>query len=157
MKIKMFPNMKLGNDILIKLLNQFNPEQLRKPIYSNGCCVHWIAGHIAKGRKIMLEILEIQNRNEVWLDIFKRGSSGQYSQSWPEISKLKDYLEKSVTKIYSKLENQKNILQKEATSLFSEEKQTVGYNLQFLMFHEAYHIGQIGMTANLFGLDPGVK
>lgn len=150
-------NLKFGNDLLLRLLNRFDKEQLRKPVYPNGSCVQWIVGHIASGRKSMIKMLDIQNGEEDWPEGFKRGSCGQYKNSWPEISLMKEYLKKSIDMICSKLEREGEILKEEAKHFLSEKKLTKSHNFQFLMFHEAYHIGQIGMAGNLFGHGPIVK
>lgn len=137
-------------DLITNLLSQFSEEEMKVQIKGLNNCVYWLIGHLTSSRLSMLKILELPYDLDIPLDYFKKGSPGKYNTDWPALTDILDnfhMMGNNIFKLFNK--NVDGIMKKEMKYLLSDEKATVGDNIEFLIFHEDYHFGQIGLILKL--------
>ena len=139
-------------DLLKNFLSQLSDEETKIVVKNLNYCVYWIIGHLASSRKSMLNLLNIDYDLNISLECFKKGSSGIYQPEWPKFSEFLNHFNKMGDVIFNWLEKDNvEIINKKMKYVLSEEIVTVGDNLRFLLFHEDYHFGQIGLILRLLG------
>jgi hypothetical protein len=119
-----------------------------------GNCLNWVAGHIVANRNFVLGLLGEQ---PIWSDAqaerYKRGSApitdGSGAQRLEEI--LADF-RTAQERIHAGLGRLKD----EDLSRRKGDK-VLGESLHFLQFHEAYHIGQIGLLRRMAGKEGAIR
>ncbi|MGH7682224.1 MAG: DinB family protein [Candidatus Eiseniibacteriota bacterium] len=119
-----------------------------------GNCLNWVAGHIVANRTFILQML---GEEPVWsepqMEPYKRGSKAiqDGSRAVPFASILADF-EKCQDRVQAGLGrlNDEDLARKQG-------EQTLGDALHFLQFHEAYHIGQIGLLRRMAGKEGAIR
>lgn len=130
-------------------------ESLVRP-GSGGNCINWVLGHIVVHRGVMLTLL---GQPPFWSDeeaeVYRRGSSGDLPASrLKPLDALRADLESSSTRLRAAMAAADDtVLRSPAPS----GKLTVGERLAFLVFHEAYHTGQIGLLRRLAGRPGAIR
>ena len=119
-----------------------------------GNCINWILGHILVSRDNVLELIG-QERflTPEQSDVYRRGSTGNNSESYMKLSQLQPLLKKTPKRIKEGLEGLTTVDLAEV----GEREESLSYRLTFLHFHEAYHCGQIGLLRRLVGLEGVIK
>lgn len=121
-------------------------ESLLKP-GGGGNCINWILGHIIVSRDDMREILEMDKAaSEDLLNNYSRGTKTITKEKAIDFGRL--------LKIFNDLQEpmEKKI---EATD-FSTNQEDLK-QLTFLCFHEAYHVGQLGLLRRIAGKSGAIK
>ena len=130
------------NEITMKLnmSDITQAESLRYP-EKGGNCINWILGHIVLTRDLILEMTGNKKLcSEESQKKYKKGSVVINTNEAEEITELLNKYNLS-QEILLKTLNEKD---------FSLEKE-VNENLTGLGFHEAYHLGQIGILRRMTG------
>jgi uncharacterized damage-inducible protein DinB len=128
-------------------------ESLVRPD-SGGNCINWVLGHILTSRNGILKMLGEPNMPDIeHYSQYARGSETVIdSSNAVPIEQLLENLQES----QKRLENALNNLSAEDMEK-PTEKSTVGETLEFLQFHETYHIGQLGILRRVAGKDGAIK
>jgi hypothetical protein len=133
-------------------------ESVRAP-QPAGNCLNWVLGHILATRHA---ILKVMGREGWWpaetVDLYKRGSpplsEAAPARPWEDL--LADF-EHSQGLIHDGLD----AMTPEGLAAPGGKAPTgdvdVAGRLAFLQFHEAYHIGQIGLLRRLVGKDGAIR
>ena len=122
-------------------------DSLFSPLHG-GNCINWVLGHIVWGRNRILALLDEEPIwNEKTVARYKTGSKpltdASEAQHLEEILSAFDDSQERVTAALRRATN--------ADLAAPHKKMTVGQELASLHFHEAYHIGQIGLLRRLLG------
>ncbi len=135
-------------------------EQSLEAPAAGGNCLNWIAGHILAARRTILARLgEPAAGDGEELAAYRRGSQG-LSAGDPclPLDKLLAELKASGERIAALLEALDPAALEEPLEVAgvpgAPQKPTVGSFLTFLLFHESYHVGQLGLGRRLLG-QPG--
>jgi len=118
-----------------------------------GNCINWVVGHIVCHRNVMHRLAGIE---PVWdaesADRYKRGSDPMTSlQEAADLSTMVQLYEESQAALTSKLADiSEDELEKQAGD------DTLAMQLAGLIFHESYHMGQIGVIRRVMGKEPGL-
>lgn len=135
-------------------------ESLRMPGEA-GHCMNWVVGHLVASRNQVLALLTLPPLHPPReLERYVRGSSPLTDASeaidFPEL--VSDY-EKSQEKIVEALA--RTTPEQLAAPLPEEinvfRLDNVGEMLAALLFHEVYHVGQLGVLRRLIGKEPGIR
>lgn len=121
-----------------------------------GNSINWVLGHIASYRQLMLEKL---GTTSVWpaqrTECYARGTSGEVPDA------LRISTAASLDAIRAAGEILKPLLQALSPEAMagpsSNPRQTFGEQLSFLLFHESYHVGQIGLLRRLTGKPGAIR
>jgi hypothetical protein len=126
-------------------------EQALRQRVGGANSIHWIAGHVAVGRRRLLCLLG-KPGPVLWADIFGKGSAETPQAEFPplcEILKTWDADGGDLQNCLSALRFEE-LVAPAPLDLPGSEK-TVGGWITYLAYHEAYHIGQISQLRKALG------
>jgi uncharacterized damage-inducible protein DinB len=118
-----------------------------------GNCLNWVAGHVVANRNFILGLVGEQ---PIWSEAdaepYKRGSAPitdgsrarKFEQIVADFARSQERLRAALGKI-----SEQDLEQKKGN-------ETVGDSLRFLQFHEAYHIGQMGLLRRMAGKEGAI-
>ncbi len=121
-----------------------------------GNCLNWVLGHIIASRDTMLGLLGSKAIfSESEFELYDRDS--EPIESGGEAVKLDDLLVKlkqSQDKLLKELESiSPEMLEKRVDK---DKEQTVGERIEFLQWHETYHVGQLEILRQLTGINDSI-
>jgi uncharacterized damage-inducible protein DinB len=129
-------------------------EALQQPV-GGGNCVNWVVGHILASREPILKLVKQQRVvTEEFENRYKRGSQ-------PVTGAAEDTASLASMKKDLKLSEQR--IQEGLAALTAHDlneqmgEKTRAEELAFLQFHEAYHVGQVGMLRRMVGKEGAIK
>jgi uncharacterized damage-inducible protein DinB len=126
-----------------------------------GNCLNWVLGHILVSRGQILEVLGDRGvLTDEQAEPYRRGSEPLRDGSAVlPLSELLTAVETSQERIQAQLERLDDaaLARVLPESPFGREQETVETMLAALIFHEAYHAGQMGLLRRLAGLEGTVK
>jgi uncharacterized damage-inducible protein DinB len=119
-----------------------------------GNCANWVLGHIVATRQAILGIL---GRPPIWteteVDMYKRGSAPIMNGSRAmALNKILSDFNRSQDQILEALRRMSS-----DDLLKRIDNESVGSRLAFFHFHEAYHLGQIGLLRRIVGKEGAIK
>ena len=122
-----------------------------------GNSAHWVLGHIAVSRRVLLRYLDAPAEPADWEELFARDAEHGDPAKFPAPEVLLADIHERGKDITARL-----------TSMTDEEADaelprpspdggtTVADRARFFQFHEAYHIGQLGLYRRLAGRDGAI-
>lgn len=114
---------------------------------------HFVFGHIITYRIDLANLLGIPAENPLGKMFAYKSAPGEPSE-YPPLSELKNAWDAITAKIETRLkEINEAELDAEAPFEVAPLSKTVGGCAGFMIFHEAYHIGQIGYLRRFYGLE----
>jgi uncharacterized damage-inducible protein DinB len=137
-------------DLNVKGLN--HEESLIQPP-QGGNCLNWVAGHIVASRNSVLNLI---GEKPIWTteeaELYKRGSApikdGSRAKKFEQIVADFTRSQERVRAGLGRLTEQ-DLVKKEGD-------QTLAQRLHFLQFHEAYHVGQLGLLRRMAGKEGAI-
>jgi uncharacterized damage-inducible protein DinB len=148
--------------ILGNVLDIDHEESLKQP-QAEGNCLNWIAGHILASRASILEVLgEKPFLSEEEEKPYRRGTAPlKPGDNCAEFDKLRAGLMQSGGIIVSKLKSLDDDfidaeIDPKEVPIPTEEPTRDGL-LTFLLYHEAYHVGQLGLGRRLLAKAGAIK
>ncbi len=113
---------------------------------------HWILGHIVTSRRYLARKLGAALSAEPWEALFVQGSQPRESSAYPAPALLVADFAATGARLYERLQA---LDEREAArpfgASFPDGAETLGEGAEFLHFHEAYHLGQLGLARRLTG------
>jgi hypothetical protein len=125
------------------------PEALATPA-PGGHCVNWLVGHILLSRNRVHALLGLEPAWPASLgssEPYRRGSDGDLGPDTPTLDALRAARERSQEQVLECLGR----IGPDRLAERATETMTVAEQLSFLGFHEAYHVGQAGLSRRLLG------
>ncbi len=135
-----------------------NDESIIQPEPA-GSCINWIAGHLLATREDIFEILSIEPmQSDEDTEPYRRNSDSSNTDRFTEFLELLTRFKKSQKLILSRLEslNDEQFAQPMPNDNPDADSAILSGRLLFYHFHEAYHIGQIGVVRRLIGKDGAI-
>jgi len=133
-------------------------ESLRSPP-GGGNCTNWLAGHLLLSRNGALGLLGQESfLADVVGEAYRRGSAGLGTETDAvDLAVLKAALAPSHEAMLIGLDalSAERLEEPVPTSPFGNPRETVGSLLAGLVFHECYHVGQVGLLRRTLG-KPGI-
>jgi hypothetical protein len=126
-----------------------DPEALVAPA-PGGNCVNWLVGHILLTRDRVHALLDLLPAWEASLpssEPYRRGSHGPLPDGVSTLAVLRAARERSQAQVLERLGR----VTPQRLAERASETMTVAEQLSFLGFHEAYHVGQVGLSRRLLG------
>ena len=123
-----------------------------------GNCLNWIAGHIVAARNAILKLV---GEEPVWDDgkaaPYQRGAKPPLD---PDSLQDLDHILADFKRSQERIKAGLSRLTAEDLAASAGEgatgEETVGMRLSFLQFHEAYHLGQIGLLRRILGREGAI-
>ncbi len=123
----------------------------------NGNCINWVLGHILASRDHLLELMGCEPVfGAEGCERYKNGSAAVHGpEDGVEHARLSELFEQSQAAVEAGLDAFDPARFAEEVSWVpgGERKEPLGKMLPGLIFHEAYHAGQIGIIRRLIGKD----
>ncbi len=141
----------LNTRIAPALVAEFSEDEFRRELDGARCAL-WLLGHLAGARRSVLAMLSAKRPDKPWDEHFGRQSDPTPRDDWPAPDEvLADFREGG-----SLLAQRLKLLTAsefaaERTSPITEETATLAHHLQFYLFHESYHVGQVGFIRAQLG------
>lgn len=140
---------------LDQALRDITHEESLRPT-ATGQTLNWLVGHLADARNGALAVL---SGHGAWphaeLAVYKRGAAsltGDKALPLDELARRFASVQDALLQQLSELTDER-AAQKAPYSPGNNPNETVGSLMGVLAFHEAYHVGQIGMMRRLAGED----
>jgi uncharacterized damage-inducible protein DinB len=146
-------HLKLGDYLLKTALENLSDEELHRRGGPQSNSMLWITGHLALSRSRMLKLAGGDN-DFPWPDLFSRGSAMQASSDYPALDEVLGAWDEASGRLLAALPRMtpEQLFAKSPQSLPGDDKSVRGA-LSFLVYHEAYHIGQMGYLRKMLGYE----
>ena len=138
---------RLFNNVLDDINDAEADERIRDTVNH----IKWIAGHLTSTRFGMGKIGGLE-AEDPWGDLFSHGNGLREDADYPSIDAIKAQWNAIAGPISAGLANLPDaVLSSPAPAKVPVNDETLGGMLAFLMHHEAYHIGQLGLLRKCLG------
>jgi hypothetical protein len=121
-----------------------------------GNCMNWVLGHIAVNRDKMLPALgQTSLVDDATADLYERDSEPvREGDEVPTLEELLDLLDQIAEQMTAGLEE----VSPETLAAVRDQERgfTVTDWIEFLLWHEAYHVGQLEILRQLAGVDDAI-
>lgn len=146
-------HLKLGDYLLKTALENLSDEELHRRGGPQSNSMLWITGHLALSRHRMLKLAG-EDREFAWADLFSRGSAIQAPDAYPPLDEVLQAWDRGSSELLAALPKMtpSQLFAKSPQSLPTDDKSVRGA-LSFLVYHEAYHIGQMGYLRKMLGYE----
>jgi hypothetical protein len=140
-----------NNEMLAKSYRELSTEEwLRRPCETSNDLL-WIVGHLVWARSMALRLLGV-TWSRPWLSLFARGAKRDSPEQYPSPEELVLAWQNVSRNLVEALENAtETVLSAPAPSPSPSFDGTVGGMVDFLAFHEAYHVGQAAYLRSWLG------
>jgi len=141
-------------------LDSVNHQESLVKLHSGGNHLNWVLGHILISRAPILEMLA---KDKVISDIqgapYKRGVQPGDNDILMPLDELKKRLVQSQKRILDGLKeiSDDQLREFDPDHEIPWRQKPMGDQLIFLHFHEAYHIGQVGLLRRIIGKECAIK
>lgn len=142
--------------ILGSLTQDFTDDDFHFMSANGGNPCIWILGHIVLYRRVMIRRLGETIGESSWEEFFYRNTKAEQLDRYPSANELLTVFQKNLQPLQTRLTNLSDEGAKSDWGRkFPDGSETVLGGLNFLHFHESYHLGQIGYLRRLLG-KPGL-
>ena len=145
--------LELNSQLYKGALAGLSREQLNRRCGPDSSPVIWLAGHLVSGRYGMAELSGMDG-GAPWQDLFKRHSKIVEPASYPEVAEIEEAwlgISERLTRRLRSLTNAK--LDSPSPRTFPVVDKSVRGGLAFLVWHETYHVGQMGFVRKWLGFE----
>ncbi|MEM9378326.1 MAG: DinB family protein [Planctomycetota bacterium] len=120
-----------------------------------GNTAHWILGHLVIARRGALRMSGVDVAPEPWEEAFARDAKPEGTEGFPPITDLAAAFHAAGSALADHIASMDDeTASAPAPRSFPDGSDTIGGVLDFMQFHETYHLGQIGLIRRANGL-PG--
>lgn len=136
-----------------RLVEGFGPEDWDRPASeSGGNTAHWIVGHLAVARRSVLRRLGRDVQQADWEEVFGMKAKPTGTSGYPAPEVLLADIHASGEQLTAALaELTPEQAAEEWGSPFPDGGTTLADGVQFMHFHESYHLGQLGLLRRISG------
>lgn len=141
-----------SNKFLPMVTEPISGEEWFQPPGREGNYAYWILGHVATARRSILRNLGQPLPEEPWEEAFRKGSKPGERIDGPSPAELIGDFQKSgeiLCKILSNLSRED--VKKPYQRKMPDGSEDILGVLHFLFFHEAQHLGQLGLIRRILG------
>ncbi len=134
-------------------LDGLDGDLLTDPV-GQGRCALWQLGHIVTSRRFVGRQAGMEIPLAPWEEMFSPQADATPREDWPDKSALLADLAETGTRVAEAVADLSDEQAgRPVRSLFDPDSQEpLAHQLSFLLFHEGYHIGQIGYIRSVHGL-----
>lgn len=127
-----------------------------RPGESGGNTAHWVLGHLCVSRRYLARKLGAEIPEQGWEDLFGMNAEVGDTAGYPAPDALMEDIDdsgKTIARLLTELDPRAAAA--EWGSQFPDGGKTIAEGARFLHFHEAYHLGQLGLLRRICG-KPGI-
>ncbi len=120
-------------------------DSIKSPV-NGAACINWVIGHIVLCRDEIHQLIELPGFcDKIYNELFDQGTNGNHIEN--------PLLLVDILRLY---DASQNILNKKIEKLDFSGDIKKSERLTFYAFHEAYHIGQIGILRRIIGKEGAI-
>lgn len=143
--------MDVVDNLYAKALHGLDPAEATRTTCQNANPMVWMAGHLAQSRARLARLLGV-DQEVPWPTLFKRDAAAPTSEEYPPLAEIR-----------SAWETAGHALRRRLTAMAEGEMQadlqvkipstdgTLRGAIVFALFHEGYHVGQMGLVRRTLG------
>jgi hypothetical protein len=143
--------MDVVDNLYAKALHGLAPSELTRSPSPNSNPMLWMAGHLAQSRARLARMLGVE-QEVPWPSLFQRGAPPPGSEAYPALAEVRQAWENAGTALRARLRTMTN------DELFADLQVkipstdgTLRGAIVFALFHEGYHVGQMGYVRRTLG------
>jgi uncharacterized damage-inducible protein DinB len=143
---------RFNSDMLSLLLANLDPKDAdRRWKDGKGSSIVYLTGHLMSSRCDVLKAMGASTENP-YKGFYGAGAGSQDHDAYPPIGQLKDEWDELADRFHAALNGltDKDAL-REGDGSFPTPDNTLRGNLTFIAWHEAYHLGQVGIMRTEMG------
>ncbi len=146
-------NFQMGDALFERALSDVSNEHIHRRIDQRGNSLLWLAGHITTSRYAVARLIGLPDKCPFG-ELFGRGVPSKPDDEYPSIKEIKLAFAELSEKLKAQFEKlMPEDYEKEVVERYPTARHDVLHALSFLSFHEAYHVGQMGLIRRLLGYD----
>jgi hypothetical protein len=143
--------MDIVDNLYAKALHGLDATELTRAPTENSNPMVWMAGHLAQSRVRLARLLGVE-RDVPWPSLFLRGSPPPESEGYPALAEIRREWETAGSALRSRLRTMTDEeLYGELQVKIPSTDGTLEGAIVFALFHEGYHVGQMGYVRRTLG------
>ena len=148
-----FRFLKINASLYKSDLAGLSEEELhRRPSHGSNPMI-WVAGHVLNSRVGLARYLKIEAHCP-WGELFKRHARSQPASAYPALAEVLACWKTTNASLKARCQKlTSEELSGPSPSPLSVEVDTLGSGISFLIWHESYHIGQMGYLRKWLGYE----
>jgi hypothetical protein len=145
--------MDIVDNLYAKALHGLDPAELTRTPSENSNPMVWMAGHLAQTRVRLGRLLGVE-REVPWPSLFQRGSRPPESERYPALADIRREWDQAGVALRTRLRSMSDEeLYGELEVKIPSTDGTLEGAIVFALFHEGYHVGQMGYVRRTLGKD----
>jgi DinB superfamily len=145
--------MDIVDNLYAKALHGLDPAELTRAPAENANPMIWMAGHLAQSRVRLGRLLGVE-AEVPWPSLFQRESSPPAADQYPALSDIRRVWDQAASALRTRLRGMKDAdLYGELEVKIPSTDGTLRGAIVFALFHEGYHVGQMGYVRRTLGRD----
>ncbi len=146
-------HLQVGDHLMKDAVSGLSLEELNRRGGPDSSSMLWIAGHLTLSRARMLKLAG-RDFDFPWSDNFAKGAAIKEPSSYPAISEILSVWDEVSKRLQEQLSQvEPSLLYARSPHTFPVEDKSVRGALAFFVYHESYHIGQMGYLRKMLGYE----
>jgi uncharacterized damage-inducible protein DinB len=143
--------MDIVDNLYAKALHGLDPAELTRTPSENSNPMVWMAGHLAQSRVRLGRLLGVE-QEVPWPSLFQRGSPAPESERYPALADIRREWDTAGAALRTRLRSMNDAeLYGELQVKIPSTDGTLRGAIVFALFHEGYHVGQMGYVRRTLG------
>ncbi len=143
--------MDVVDNLYAKALHGLDPTELTESPCDNSNPMLWMAGHLAQSRARLARLLGVEHAVP-WPSLFTRGAPAPAAEEYPALEEIRGAWEAAGKALRSRLGGMSDgELQGPLQVKIPSTDGTLRGAIVFALFHEGYHVGQMGYVRRTLG------
>jgi hypothetical protein len=143
--------MDVVDNLYAKALHDLEPGELTRTPFDNANPMVWMAGHLAQSRVRLARLLGVE-QEVPWPSLFKRDASAPGSEEYPPLAEIRRAWDIAGEALRTRLRAMTDgDLHGDLQVKIPSTDGTLRGAIVFALFHEGYHIGQMGYVRRALG------
>jgi uncharacterized damage-inducible protein DinB len=145
--------MDIVDNLYAKALHGLDPDELTRAPSESSNPIVWMAGHLAQSRVRLARLLGVE-REVPWPSLFLRGSPPPERHAYPALEDIRREWESAGAALRARLQSMtaEELYGRLPVKIPSTDGTLEG-SIVFALFHEGYHVGQMGYVRRTLGKD----
>src|SRR5687768_15657113 len=143
--------MDVVDNLYAKALHGLDPNELTRRASPNANPMVWMAGHLAQSRARLARVLGVEH-DVPWPSLFQQGTPAPGSEEYPALVDIRRAWETAGNALRARLRTMNDAeLQADMQAKIPSTDGTLRGAIVFALFHEGYHVGQMGYVRRTLG------
>jgi hypothetical protein len=143
--------MDVVDNLYAKALHGLDSSEATRTTCQNANPMVWMAGHLAQSRANLARLLGVEQEIP-WPTLFKRDVAAPTSEEYPPLPEIRRAWEMAGRALRTRLQGMSDgELQADLQVKIPSTDGTLRGAIVFALFHEGYHVGQMGLVRRTLG------